>query len=61
MALDIGNAAAGSALAARDALTAASRTANERTMGAIAREALFNEALLGAIKARVAELKTVAK
>ncbi len=61
MALDIGNAAAGSALAARDALAAASRTANERTMGAIAREALFNEALLGAIKARVAELKTVAK
>jgi hypothetical protein len=61
MALDIGNAAAGSVLAARDSLTAASRTANERTMGAIAREALFSEALLGAIKARVAELKLVAK
>jgi hypothetical protein len=61
MSLDIGNLAAASATAARDALTAAAGTANERTMGALAHEALFTEALLGAIKARVEELKTVAK
>jgi hypothetical protein len=61
MSLDIGDAAARTAAAARDALTAASRSAGERTMGAIAHQALFTEALLGAIKARVNELKGVAK
>ena len=61
MSLDIGDAAAAAAAGARDALTAAGRTANERTMGAVAREALFTEALLGAVKARVNELKLVAK
>ena len=61
MSLDIGDAAAAAAAGARDALTAAGRTANERTMGALARRALFTEALLGAVKARVNELKLVAK
>ena len=61
MDLDIGNAAAAAAAAARDALTTAARTAGERSMGAVARQALFTEALLGAVKARVDELKVVAK
>jgi hypothetical protein len=61
MSLDIGDAAAAAAARARDALTAAAPTAGERSMGAVAREALFAEALLGAVKARVNELKLVAK
>jgi hypothetical protein len=61
MSLDIGDATATAAAGARDALTAASRTANERTMGAVAQQALFTEALLGAVKARVNEFKLVAK
>jgi hypothetical protein len=61
MNLDIGDAAAGAASVARDALTAAARSVDERTMGALARRALFTEALLGAVKAHVDELKTVAK
>jgi hypothetical protein len=61
MNLDIGDAAARAADTARDALTAAAGSAGERTMGAFARRALFAEALLGAVKAHVDELKTVAK
>jgi hypothetical protein len=61
MNLDIGDAAAAAAAGARDALTAAGRNPNERTMGAVAQQALFAEALLGAVKARVDELKLVAK
>jgi hypothetical protein len=61
MNLDIGDAAAAAAASARDALTAAGATANERTMGALAQQALFAEAMLGAVKARVDELKLVAK
>jgi hypothetical protein len=61
MTLDIGDAAATAAAGARDALGARARTADERTMGAVARQALFTEALLGAVKAHVNELKTVAK
>jgi hypothetical protein len=61
MNLDIGDAAAAAAASARDALTAAGATANERTMGALAQQALFAEAMLGAVKARVDELKVVAK
>jgi hypothetical protein len=61
MNLDIGDATADAAAGARDALTTASRTANERTMGTVARQALFTEALLGALKARVNEFKLVAK
>jgi hypothetical protein len=61
MSLDIGDAAAAAAAGARDALTTAAPVAGERTMGAIARQALFAEAMLGALKARVGELKLVAK
>ena len=61
MNLDIGDATAAAAANARNALTSAAGKANERTMGAVAREALFAEALLGAVKARVNELKLVAK
>jgi hypothetical protein len=49
------------ATAARDALVAAGRASDERGMAAFAKRALFDEALLGAIKARVAELKLVTK
>ena len=61
MSLDIGDAVAAAAAGAGDALTAGSRAADERTMGAMARQALFTEALLGAVKAHVNELKLVAK
>ena len=61
MNLDIGDAAAATAANARDALTAAGATANERTMGALAQQALFAEAMLDAVKAHVNELKLVAK
>jgi hypothetical protein len=61
MNLDIGDATAAAAAQARDALTATGRTATERTMGTVAQQALFAEALLGAVKARVDELKAVAK
>ena len=61
MALDIGNATIRAATAARAALAGGGPVADERAMAALARRALFDEALLGAIKARVAELKTVAK
>lgn len=61
MNLDIGNAAVAAATFARDGLTAAAATANERSMSALARQALFSEALLGAVKAHVEQLKTVAK
>jgi hypothetical protein len=61
MSLDIGDATAAAAASARDSLTAAGRSANDRSMGSVAREALFAEALLGALKARVNELKLVAK
>ncbi|HEV8020731.1 MAG TPA: hypothetical protein VGP41_05675 [Candidatus Lustribacter sp.] len=61
MSFNIGDAAAAAAASARDALTTASATANERTMGALAQQALFAEAMLGAVKARVDELKVVAK
>jgi hypothetical protein len=61
MTLDVGDAAAAAAASARDALTAAAGAVNERTMGAVVHEALFTEALLGAVKAHVNELKLVAK
>jgi hypothetical protein len=61
MNLDIGDATAAAAAGARDALTTVSRTANERTMGMVARQALFTEAMLGALKSRVNEFKLVAK
>ena len=61
MSLDIGNAAAETAATAADALAVAGRNADERAMGAVAQKALFIEALLGAVKAHVNELKSVAK
>jgi hypothetical protein len=61
MSLDIGNAAAQAAASASAELALAARTADERAMGRVARQALFTEALLGAVKAHVNELKTVAK
>jgi 2-keto-3-deoxy-galactonokinase len=61
MALDIGTSTLRAATAARDALATSARTPDERGMATVARQALFTEALLGAVKARVAELKSVAK
>jgi hypothetical protein len=55
-----------SALAARDRLTesaarAANAPAKERAMAAVAHAAIFSDALLGAVRARLAELRSVAK
>jgi len=61
MNLDIGDATMRAASAARAALARSAHQPSERAMGVLAQRALFDEALLGAIKARVAELKTVAK
>jgi hypothetical protein len=61
MGLDVGDGVAAAAVSANDALLRKSRGAGERTMGAVAREALFAEALLLAVKAHVNELKAVAK
>jgi hypothetical protein len=61
MSMDIGNATIRAAAAARDAIGNVRTLADERGMAAVAQRALFDEALLGAIKARVAELKSVAK
>ena len=54
---------ADAALAARAgvALAAQAATRDERGAAALARSALFEEALLGALKARFAELRAVAK
>jgi hypothetical protein len=54
MSLDVGNAT----------LAAAARAAargDERSMAAVAKQAVFHEALLGAIRARINELRAVAK
>ncbi len=61
MELDLGTSTIRAAGAARDALALTGGRADERRMAAVAQHALFSEALLGAIKARVAELKSVAK
>jgi hypothetical protein len=61
MSIDIGNDTAQAAASASAALAVAGRSADERAMGRVARQALFAEALLGAVKAHVNELKTVAK
>ncbi|HYZ17241.1 MAG TPA: hypothetical protein VE591_12600 [Candidatus Acidoferrum sp.] len=54
---------ADAALAAREGVERAARGAShdERGAAALARAALFDEALLGALKARFAELKSVAR
>lgn len=51
------------ALAARERVTLAARGAahDERASAAFAKAALFEEALLGALKSRFAELRTAAK
>jgi hypothetical protein len=61
MQLEIGSGTEAAATAARASLAAAGAPATERGMAQVARRALFDEALLGALKARVAELKAVAK
>ena len=51
------------ALAARDRLDLAAKAParDERSAARVAKAALFEEALLGALKARLAELRTVAR
>ena len=53
----------GAALAARDRIGALARSGGsmEAKMAAAARTAIFEEALLGAIHARLAEIKSVTK
>ena len=60
MSFDIGNHAL-AALAGERAALAVPARADERGMAAVAKSALFCEALLGAVRARVSELRTVAK
>ena len=54
---------AGAALAARSAVERLARgvAADEHAAARLARAALFEEALLGAMRARIAELRGVAK
>ena len=61
MDLDIGGPTTAAATAARDALAPSGRPVGERGMAAVAERAIFDEALLAALKARVAEVRTVAK
>jgi hypothetical protein len=61
MVLDIGTSTIAAAAAARNAVATRGQATDERGMAALAERALFAEALLGAIKARVAEAKAVAK
>ncbi|MFN2461981.1 MAG: hypothetical protein ABR591_15090 [Candidatus Velthaea sp.] len=63
MLIDVENGTAGAALAGRDALArlAHGSVADERRMAKVARAALFEEALLGALHARLNELRSVTK
>lgn len=61
MAFDIGDATAAAALHARDVLARAALRPDERGMARVATQAVFCEALLGALRARIAELRTVAR
>jgi hypothetical protein len=63
MPIDLTVPTAAAALAARDRVELAAHAAarDERGAAGLARSALFEEALLGALKARFAELRTVAK
>jgi len=63
MIFNVGTATEAAAAAARDRLTAQTLggAPSERGMAGIATTAIFEEALLAAIKARLGELKTVAK
>jgi hypothetical protein len=60
---EIAHSTVSAALAARGSLVAAARTGgvDEPRMAAIARAAIFEEALLGALRSRFNELRTVAK
>lgn len=63
MIFDVGRTTEAAAADARERLTAQARggAPGERAMAGIAKTAIFEEALLAAIKARLSELKTVAK
>lgn len=63
MTIDNGAATEAAVIAARERLTEQTRggAPSERGMAGIAKTAIFEEALLAAIKARLSELKTVAK
>jgi hypothetical protein len=63
MTIDTGAMTEAAALAARERLTEQTRAGalSERGMAGIAKTAIFEEALLAAIKARLGELKAVAK
>ena len=63
MAIDFTGPTEAAALAARDRLDLAAKAParDERSAATVARAALFEEALLGALRAHFAELRTVAK
>lgn len=61
MSLEAGTVTDIAAARARDALGVAARLPGERGMAAVAKQALFAEAVLAAIRAHVNALKTVAK
>jgi len=63
MAIDFTAPTEAAALAARDRLDVLAKepARDERSAARVAKSALFEEALLGALKARLAELRTVAR
>jgi hypothetical protein len=63
MAIDFTAQTESAALAARDRLDVLAKAParDERSAARIAKAAIFEEALLGALKARLAELRTVAR
>lgn len=62
MVFDVSDRTAAAALAGRARLSDLSRAGDdERTMAKVAQAAIFEEALLGAMRARFNELRTVAK
>ena len=63
MAIDFTAPTEAAALAARDRLDVLAKApaGDERGAARVAKSALFEEALLGALKARLAELRTVAR
>jgi hypothetical protein len=63
MILDVGTQTAAAALAGRERLTelAHGASGDERKMARVADAAIFEEALLGALHARLSELRSVAK
>jgi hypothetical protein len=63
MAIDFTASTEAAALGARDRLDVLAKepARDERSAARVAKSALFEEALLGALKARLAELRTVAR